>query len=303
MARRPPTTPTQPPAQLLVSTNEARERLISRRDSGQVIYSNQTNGSFSANGLDDAKQEYGKWNSYNLEMLRRMFDTEEYAQSYSGAGVGMVISFSEKSMSEKWKDHLVLFKRKLDFLDSLAERVELIDVSPHADRKVEQPVTTSSPEQGMGSLSNTKVFLVHGQDNETKSIVARFIEHCGLRPIILHEQTDQGRTIIEKFEQNADVGFAVILLTPDDVGCLRADAPNNLKARSRQNVILELGYFIGRLGRSRVCALKKGEVDLPSDFSGVVYTPYDGADEGWKIKLAREMRAAGLNVDLNAALG
>jgi len=136
--------------------------------------------------------------------------------------------------------------------------------------------------------------------------VARFIEHCGITPVILHEETDQGRTIIEKFEQNADVDFAVVLLTPDDVGCARADFGDNkdaLQPRARQNVILELGFFIGKLGRNHVCALRRGEVELPSDFSGVIYTPYDGADEGWKIKLVREMKAAGLPIDLNKALG
>lgn len=155
--------------------------------------------------------------------------------------------------------------------------------------------------------SNKKVFIVHGQDNETKTIVARFVERCGLEPVILHEQDDRGRTIIEKFEQSSDVAFAVILLTPDDLGGLRPASGGttleNAKPRARQNVILELGYFIGKLGRTGVCALKRGEVELPSDISGVVYTPYDGADEGWKIKLAREMRAAGLDVDLNKALG
>jgi predicted nucleotide-binding protein len=258
--------------------------------------------------LKEAEQALWKWSSYNQELLRRMFDNEEYAEAYSRAGAPMVMVLGESSLSEEMRDYVDTFKAKIEYLDNLAERIDLIDLSPE--------VSTSSPgspgednpaiSKKVSVVSDTKVFVVHGQDNETKTVVARFIEHCGLIPIILHEQTDQGRTIIEKFEQISDVGFAVVLLTPDDVGGLRNDVnnnPGNLKPRARQNVILELGYFIGKLGRSRVCALKRGDVELPSDFSGVVYTPYDGADEGWKIKLARELRAAGFDVDLNKALG
>ena len=149
-----------------------------------------------------------------------------------------------------------------------------------------------------------KVFVVHGRDMEMKSIVARFLEHCGLMPVVLQEQTDQGRAVIEKFEECADVRFAVVLLSPDDVGGIkpesRAGRPQ-LQRRARQNVLLELGYFIGKLGRSNVCVLKKGDVEVPSDYSGVVYTPF-GPDEGWKLKLARELKAAGMEVDMNKAL-
>lgn len=129
-----------------------------------------------------------------------------------------------------------------------------------------------------------------------KATVARFLSKLGLNPIILAEQVNGGRTVIEKFEQEADVPFAVVLLSPDDVGGLKGT--KTTQDRARQNVILELGYFIGRLGRSNVCALKKGDIELPSDFVGVVYTPFTGED-GWKLKLAQEMRAAGMRVDLN----
>jgi predicted nucleotide-binding protein len=101
-----------------------------------------------------------------------------------------------------------------------------------------------------------RVFIVHGHASEAKESLARFLERVGLEPIILHEQPNSGRTIIEKFEVYADVGFAVVLLTPDDVGAPK-DAPTELKPRARQNVIAELGYFYGKLSRHRVCALYK----------------------------------------------
>jgi predicted nucleotide-binding protein len=135
-----------------------------------------------------------------------------------------------------------------------------------------------------------KVFLVHGHDEAAKQSVARLLEKLGLQPIILHEQPNKGQTVIEKFEANSDVGFAVVLLTPDDVG--RATSDKKLKPRARQNVVLELGYFFAKLGRARVCALYKG-VELPSDVVGVIYAPYDEHD-GWRVKLANEIRAAGL---------
>jgi predicted nucleotide-binding protein len=140
------------------------------------------------------------------------------------------------------------------------------------------------------------VFLVHGRDDAVTESVARFLEKLDLHPIILHEQPNMGRTVIEKFEAHADVGFAVVLLTPDDVGGLAADG--KLAPRARQNVILELGYFIGRLGRARVCALYVEGVELPSDIHGVLYVAYDA---GWRLKLAGEIRAAGISVDLNQA--
>ena len=129
--------------------------------------------------------------------------------------------------------------------------------------------------------------------------MARFLQRLGLTPIILHEQPNQGRTIIEKFEQHAQVGFAVALLTPDDVGSLKNEE-KKLKPRARQNVVFELGYFLGRLGRERVCALTKGNVELPSNYDGVVYISLD--DGGWKIDLIRELKNVGFNVDANRAL-
>jgi predicted nucleotide-binding protein len=142
------------------------------------------------------------------------------------------------------------------------------------------------------------VFLVHGHDDAVTTTVARFLEKLDLHVIILHEQPNMGRTVIEKFEAHADVGFAVVLLTPDDVGGLASTG--QLNPRARQNVILELGYFIGRLGRSRVCALYIEGVEIPSDIHGVLYVPYDTAN-GWRVKLANEIKAAGITVDLNRA--
>jgi predicted nucleotide-binding protein len=125
------------------------------------------------------------------------------------------------------------------------------------------------------------------------------IEKLGLEVIILHEQADGGKTIIEKFEANAqEAAFAVVLLTPDDVGASAAVKPPQLNPRARQNVIFELGYFVGKLGRDRVRALYKGNVELPSDYLGVLWIPMDDGG-AWRLKLAQEMQSSGLDVDLN----
>lgn len=148
--------------------------------------------------------------------------------------------------------------------------------------------------------SSNKVFVIHGRDDGTKQTVARFLERLSLKPVILHEQPNEGRTIIEKFEDHADVGFAVALLTPDDVGSLK-DEEHNSKPRARQNVIFEFGYFIGKLDRKRVCALVKSDVEKPSDYDGVLYIPWDDSD-GWKMRLIKELKSAGFEVDANKAI-
>ena len=150
--------------------------------------------------------------------------------------------------------------------------------------------------------SGHRIFLVHGHDEKALHEVARFLERLQQDVIVLREQPNQGRTLIEKFEDYAGVGFAVVLLTPDDVGSSRASAKNGIhNARARQNVVFELGYFIGRLGRNRVCALYIDGVEIPSDYSGVLYTKLD-ASGGWRLDLAKELKAAGLPVDMNRAL-
>jgi predicted nucleotide-binding protein len=145
------------------------------------------------------------------------------------------------------------------------------------------------------ALDVSKIFVVHGHDEGAREAIARFIQTLGFQPIILHERANEGRTVIEKVEAHGNVGFAVVLLTPDDEGCVKGGTPG---LRARQNVVLELGYFIGRLGRNRVCALKRGELEIPSDFGGVVYEPFD-ASGGWKLALGRELRAAGFEIDWN----
>ncbi len=173
-----------------------------------------------------------------------------------------------------------------------AQRVLQEDLSDLEASQERQAANVEKPE-----VPSNRVFVVHGHDDAALQGLARFLEKLGLEAIILKEQPDQGRTIIEKFESSADdVGFAVVLLTPDDIGgAVKAERTD---ARARQNVIFELGYFAGKLGRGRVCLLRKGSVEIPSDLYGVIYTEMDSAD-GWKSKLVGELKAAKLDFDAN----
>nr|DAP94914.1 MAG TPA: putative nucleotide-binding protein [Caudoviricetes sp.] len=145
-----------------------------------------------------------------------------------------------------------------------------------------------------------KIFIVHGHDSATLHAVARFIGKIGLEEIILSERPDGSRTIIEKFEEESgDASFAIVLMTPDDNG--NAVASENLKLRARQNVLYELGYFTGKLGRGKVMVLKKGDIEIPSDLAGVLYTELD-EHNGWKRKLISELDYAGVPFDKAKAL-
>lgn len=163
-------------------------------------------------------------------------------------------------------------------------------------------VEASAPKNSIAQPEQSdlrRVFIVHGHDEAPRETVARFLEAVGLEPVILHEQANRGMTISEKLRANANVGFAVVLLTPDDIG--RAKSEEQERPRARQNVILELGYFVGRLGHEKVCALLKGSLEIPSDYMGVVYTNFDDGG-GWRQNLARELQAAGYEIDWNRVM-
>lgn len=138
-----------------------------------------------------------------------------------------------------------------------------------------------------------KVFIVHGHDNALKQEVARMVEKQGLEAIILSEQANRGKTIIEKFEEHSDVGAAICLFTGDDHGKAKDATSENLRAR--QNVVFEAGYFMGKLGRENVVLIANPDIEIPSDLKGVVYTN----EKSWQIDVLKELKAIGYAIDLN----
>jgi len=168
---------------------------------------------------------------------------------------------------------------------------DLEEVDPRDTSDVIEPRAKWTPSR--------RVFVVHGHDEGARESVARFLEQIEFEPIILHELANKGRALITKFrEEAAEIGFAVVLMTPDDQGAKAGEAT---RPRARQNVVFELGFFIGKFGPERVAALVKGALERPSDFDGVLYIDLDEAG-GWKQKLGRELQAAGFEVDWNKVM-
>lgn len=233
---------------------------------------------------------FGKWDKNNKDILYKIFDNDYYVMTYNNYYKPIITITGLKEPSiDKLIDDLIkhLFAKK-EFLQTLIDYT-LPSLSEN-NVKMENLMKTI----------RKNIFIVHGHDEAAKLSVARFIDKLGLSPIILHEKPDMGRTIIEKFEDYSDVGFAIILLTPDDMGYPK-DKSEEAKSRARQNVIFELGYFIGKIGREKVCALYKEGVELPSDIQGVLYVQMDPV-EGWHMKLAREIKHAEIEVDLNKVI-
>lgn len=236
--------------------------------------------------LNDLRAEFRAWHDYNGDLLQKLFTTSAIRAEYeppvwrtSGSADPMVL------MTNLQRD----IRQQIEKLESILGRLELYEEPAGAGNVAMRSIESTS--------GTTTVFVIHGHDGERKLEVASFIERVtGRRPTILHEQANRGRTIIEKFEGHAaQAGFAVVLLTGDDVGGVN---PESLRPRARQNVVLELGFFMGSLGRSRVVALHEEGVELPSDLDGVLYVPLAG---DWQMQLGKEMKVAGIDLDLNKA--
>lgn len=199
--------------------------------------------------------------------------------------------FSPSTDSEKnetWRNGQ---QKLINLFNTIKKEIELFE-----DGKLEINEESNLSAKKLSS----KIFIVHGHDNELKLDVARTIEKLKLNPVILHEQSDEGLTVIEKFEKNSlDCDFAIVLLSPDDIGCSKNTDIANAQYRARQNVVLELGYFVGAIGRKNVLALVKddstGSLEIPSDLAGLVYTKYDKSD-GWKMSLVQRLKTSGFQV-------
>lgn len=178
-------------------------------------------------------------------------------------------------------------KYATDITTSVFDRAKL-SVEAIAGKKA------TKPKQSAKDLS--KIFIVHGRDDLAKTESARFVEQLDFSAIILHEQASGGKTIIEKLDDNTNVGFAIVLYTPCDVGGIAGG--DHKKFRARQNVVFEHGYLIAKLGRQNVCALVKGDIEIPTDISGVVYIPMDDGG-AWRLAVAKELRNAGYPIDMN----
>lgn len=256
-------TPTAPPERSQMTLIEELDALI--RTGNELL----SVGSFSKT---KRFQDYTAWRLRCLGALREI-----------GQPAAHLLPTAERFTHKFFKEYV---QRILGAV--IAARV-ITERSKTAERSGTTLVTTAE--------SDPSVFVVHGHDHTALQQTARLIERLDLKPIILFEEPSKGRTIIEKLEQRSSTSAAIVILTPDDIGAPAAQ-PEAMRPRARQNVILELGYFLGLLGRQRVIVLYTDGVELPSDYVGVEYIKLD-TEGAWKLRVARELRAANLEVDLN----
>lgn len=240
------------------------------------------------------EEDYAKWSLWLKKEARRKFILptsleeckalaysayKEIASLDSDKGQNFVITlFFGRRISESYdKFNEILFDYFTQALN------DIVIANPE--------IQNETPEKVQG----TSVFIIHGHDGHLKTEVQLLMTRAGVRSLVLHEAADKGRHTLDKLiEETKDAGYAIALLTPDD---LVIDGKN----RARQNVILEIGFFLGQLGKARVRMIVKGDIEIPSDLDGILYQRHD--DQGaWKSKLMKEMQAVGIFVDMQAVI-
>ena len=236
-----------------------------------------------------ASQEFRRWQRNTRIAMERTFGEESpHVAEFNDISFVPRMFVSDMNMTPSYRAGLDTATALLESMMAEIEEYWNDDIAESPEERTENRVEVTATKQ---------VFVVHGRDEGTLNTVVNFLTRLQVETIVLQEQPNEGRTIIEKFEDYSQVGFAVVLCTPDDIGSLSSDR-NNLKPRPRQNVVLEWGFFIGKLGRNRVCALIKDEVEIPSDNAGIVYIQLDDSRD-WQTELFRELRSAGFAIDAN----
>lgn len=246
-----------------------------------------------ASGHGDWLFLFSNWRDHTIAELKAVYDGDgvslefdAWTRSTERSSARSTFPYAKSSLEEGIKK-----------LRDLVERLPLA-LEPEALQVRPGKVDKTSQAHG-AAVDSSNVFIVHGRSaGGFRDSVARFIEQLGLIPVILADQANEGRTLIEKFEASAlNVGYAIALLTPEDWAYGPNDEPPPRPNRARQNVILELGYFMASLGRKNVVALQQEGLEVPTDILGIVYIPLDNAG-AWKTLLARELSAAGYDIDL-----
>lgn len=286
------TRPTRERTALIIPKEEFKSQLIDQISQGKQF------------GIKDittedllvaVEKKFDLWNDYNNELLKSSFNNavNEYRNTYNSSGQMIGVSDVMRGANINHPQHRfkTLKERvevKINELESLLAKVNLIHSEVETTR-------TAAAVQEAAITSNDTVFIIHGHDDAMKKAVQLFLTRANLKDIVLHEQPDKNRTVIEKLiEEGSSAAYVIALLSPDDT---QGDGT----VRARQNVVLEIGYFIGRLGREKVRLLRKGEVVIPSDLQGILFENYDN-EGAWRIKLLKEMQAAGLPIDLATAV-
>lgn len=231
----------------------------------------------------ELENKFDNWKSLVLGFLSHVIQDESVFKKFV-----FLFSLIEKSEYDKKAFETVIseltnLKIKENFIPS--------ELAQQTFQKPDIQIETNN-------MPSKKVFIVHGHNTNVRDQVKEFIYEIGYEPVILQNVPNQGRTIIEKLENETDVAYAIILYTGCDRGSIN-DEKAELKPRARQNVVFEHGYLFAKLGRKNVCALYQKGVEYPSDLSGVLYEPYLENNKSWKVNIAKEMKKAGLNINID----
>lgn len=271
-----------------------REQIVTCIAAGESLLQQVPAGD--AAGLGQFRERYLAWESRTAAVLERSFKTSGFMTTsprdeFNGTAIALLdLKLSSTTIPPERLDEVVAdVHEKLRVLRSVDGRLDVYAAPSATPGKMMQAATDDE----------APIFLVHGRNLERRETVRRFLETVTDRPIVvLADQPNRGQDLLGKLLSNAqEACFAVVLLTADDTGGLSAD---QLAPRARQNVVFELGLFVALLGRDRVAALNDPSIEMPTDFSGVAYIPLSG--ESWQLELARELKAAGIEVSLDRAI-
>ena len=246
----------------------------------------------------------------DYEKLKKLYDQIDGlcglidSKDFSSAFIAWVMDsmrflqnkFGENSREDR--NFILLINNYIDNPDNISKddlRIRIQDRMMPIIRQIWKPILEELKEEQPVN-KNDNVFIVHGHDGKLKYYISDLLRKIRLNPIILHQQANSSRTIIEKIEKHgSEASAAIVLFTPDDFGNVKTE--QEAKLRARQNVVFEAGYFMGLLGRDKTLLIVSDKtIELPGDLSGVIYSEVSELD------IAKELKAMGLPVDLNDLL-
>ena len=245
--------------------------------------------SFEERGSSFGNDRFATWKRKFIQFLNDNLSGEEAKFNNKLIRIGMVFHRGESDAQYFWREY---GDSVVSYIDSLMLDIENDEYDFPVNELEKKEIAVKA------EIDFESVFIVHGHAEAEKERTARFVEKLGFKAVILHEQPNKSMTIIEKLEKHTNVGFAIVLYTPDDLGNSKVKAEGvdaKFNPRARQNVVLEHGFLMGKIGRDKVVPLVVGDIELPNDISGMVYI----SDKDWQLDIAKEMKAAGFNIDFN----
>ena len=274
---------------LLVSHEEAGQKLRDRIAIGNYLLTASTP---SESDLDALEKKINAWREDNINLLRALFTKSRIADNYPVSPLLLVFRplYNLPARRNHCRDSIT---KQIEALKGYILLIESLETTEATDAKPTQAKAKKAV--------NKRVFIVHGHDKLMKLELAELLREHDLKPVILQRQPDEGLTVIEKFEKHANVDFAFILATPDEVAYLKSEhgkQPEERKFewRPRPNVVFEYGYFMAKLGRGKVCLILSGEATLPSDLKGVIYKECGESIEPIEGDILKDLKAAGYSV-------